>query len=486
MKPWVHGAGCSTWTLFAGGAGARGFSRIGVRRIGAEGLGPGGWGGLFRDEVSPWNDVGATIHGPVSAGREKDTCMGIIVQKYGGTSVDGVSRLKAVARKIVETRRAGHSVVAVVSAMGKTTDALLELAREISPDPPRRELDMLLSTGERRSIALLAMAIHALGEEAVSLTGSQSAIITNDSHVNARIIEVRPYRIQDELEKGRIVIVAGYQGVSYRREITTLGRGGTDTTAIALAAALGADQCDIYSDVDGIYSGDPVVVSSAEKIDALSYEEMQELARHGARVLNAQAVEFARRHRIAVYAKAAFSEGEGTRVERRDGLLDESLRRLRAFGVQSVTGREDVIRVRNRSGVALERGTCRAVLDALRAHEMLTARVDPVDGRLDILLITENLADVDGVIASLERRFGAEIEVISSIGVAAAVGLGVGDAPGALEMALEVLDRAGIPVVGAVTAREAITVMVSSNHVRSAIEALHRAFVEERRSDGKG
>src|SRR5262245_14923333 len=242
--------------------------------------------------------------------------MSIVVQKYGGSSVADVDKLQRVARRVVETARGGTRVCVVVSAMGDTTDELLDLAHRVSPAPPRRELDMLLTCGERIAMALLSMAIAELGQEAISFTGSQSGIITNDRHSGARIIEVRPIRIQDELERGRIVIVAGFQGVSYKREITTLGRGGSDTTAVALAAALGADYCEICSDVDGVYTGDPRVVDAPQLLQAISYDEMQELAEHGARVLNPQAVEFARRAGIAIYARAtAGNPGEGgTRI----------------------------------------------------------------------------------------------------------------------------------------------------------------------------
>src|SRR6187397_3012765 len=233
--------------------------------------------------------------------------MSVIVQKYGGSSVADVQKLKAVAARVMQTRAQGHDVVVVVSAMGDTTDELLTLAKQVSPNPDRRELDMLLSAGERISMALLSMAIRELGGNAISFTGSQSGIITNDRHVDARIIEVRPFRIQDELSRGRIVVVAGYQGVSYRKEVTTLGRGGSDTTAVALAAALDAEYCEICSDVDGVYSADPRVVPAAERIGTLSYEEMQEMAEAGAKVLNAQAVEFAKEKGIAIYARATAS-----------------------------------------------------------------------------------------------------------------------------------------------------------------------------------
>lgn len=229
--------------------------------------------------------------------------MAVIVQKYGGSSVADLARLGRVADRVVATRALGHDVVVVVSAMGKTTDGLLAMAREASPAPPRRELDMLLSVGERTSMALLAIALHHRGVDAISFTGSQCGIITNDRHFDARIIEVRPFRIEDELARGRVVIVAGYQGMSYRREITTLGRGGSDTTAVALAAALRAERCEIYSDVDGVYSADPRVVPEARHIPALGYEVLQEMAEAGAKVLNAEAVAFARRERIAIHAR---------------------------------------------------------------------------------------------------------------------------------------------------------------------------------------
>ncbi|HUG52816.1 MAG TPA: aspartate kinase, partial [Vicinamibacteria bacterium] len=229
--------------------------------------------------------------------------MPIVVQKYGGSSVADVQKMQKVADRIASTKAAGKDVVVVVSAMGDTTDDLLALAKRVCESPARRELDMLLSAGERIAMALLSMALNARGIPAVSFTGSQSGIVTNDAHTNARIVEVRPFRVQDELAQGRVVIVAGYQGVSYRRDVTTLGRGGSDTTAVALAAALEAD-CEIYSDVEGVYTADPRVVPGARRLAEISYEEMQELAESGAKVLNAQAVEFAKQTGIAIYARA--------------------------------------------------------------------------------------------------------------------------------------------------------------------------------------
>jgi len=244
----------------------------------------------------------------------------IVVQKYGGSSVADPEKIQQVARYVAATRASGQKVVVVVSAMGKTTENLLSLARTLAAEPPRRELDMLVSTGERVTMALLSMALTTLGIDAVSFTGSQSGIITNDRHFDAEIIEVRPQRIWDELARDRVVIVAGYQGMSLGREITTLGRGGSDTTAVALTAALGAEHCEIYSDVDGIYSADPRSVAEARHLPTIDYETMQEMAESGAKVLNARAVDWAKRHGIVIHARktvdfAEHGSGRETRVE---------------------------------------------------------------------------------------------------------------------------------------------------------------------------
>jgi uridylate kinase len=267
--------------------------------------------GRLRDAVERLDGLAPTRARELALLLRQGAELAIIVQKYGGSSVADVEKLGKVADRIVATSRAGNDVVVVVSAMGKATDGLLTLAKQVaasgeSTDPPRRELDMLLSTGERVSMALLSIAIQARGIEAISFTGSQSGILTNDRHFDARIIEVRPHRIEDELARGRIVIVAGYQGMSYKREITTLGRGGSDTTAVALAAALEADACEIYSDVDGVYSADPRSVPTAKHIAELSHEVLQEMAECGAKVVCAQAVEWARRSGISIYARSTF------------------------------------------------------------------------------------------------------------------------------------------------------------------------------------
>ncbi len=238
-----------------------------------------------------------------------------VVQKYGGSSLADAQKIAQVAALVKQKYDAGYRVCVVVSAMGKTTDGLIAQAKQICENPSRRELDMLLTCGERASAALMAMKLEDLGVPAVSLTGSQAGIVTNDTHSGARILEVRPYRVEDELDRGSVVILAGFQGVSYRREITTLGRGGSDTTAVAMAAALDAD-CEIYSDVDGVFSADPRAVPNAVKLDDLTHEEMQELAAAGAKVLNAQAVQFAKARNIAIYARQTGNPSLGTAVRR--------------------------------------------------------------------------------------------------------------------------------------------------------------------------
>ena len=267
----------------------------------------------------------------------------IIVQKYGGSSVATVERLREVARLVAERHRAGNRVVVVVSAMGKTTDALIAQAREVAPQPPRRELDMLVTAGERISMALLSMAIHELGLTAISFTGSQSGIITDDSHQNARVLEVKPNRLFEELDRGRVVIVAGFQGVSRSREITTLGRGGSDTTAVALAAALGAEACEIYSDVDGVYTADPNVAPQAKLLAELGYVTMQAMAGAGAKVLNADAVEFARKAGIVIHArKTNDASGRETRITER---ASEPTGVVAVVGAQAVSlARGDAVR----------------------------------------------------------------------------------------------------------------------------------------------
>ena len=392
--------------------------------------------------------------------------MSIVVQKYGGSSVADISKLKRVAARVVATARAGHRVCVVVSAMGDTTDELIGLARQISGAPPRRELDMLLSCGERISMALLSMAIAELGEEAISFTGSQSGIMTNDRHSGARIIEVRPVRIQDELERGRIVIVAGFQGVSYKREITTLGRGGSDTTAVALAAALGAEYCEICSDVDGVYSADPRVVDAPRLLAALSCDEMQELAEHGARVLNPQAVEFARKAGIAIYARATAQppalEG-GTRV---GGPGPASERR----GAVGVAGLRDLVRAR--SG-----GKGPELLAALARDAVPLKRFASDGAAAAAFFVKDDLPDWAAVRGRL-RAAAPDVVLEEDLAAVTVVGEGIGVDPSCLARALEAARKLGIEVLAHDASPLRLSLYLPPARVDDLVRALHALFVD--------
>ena len=385
--------------------------------------------------------------------------MEIVVQKYGGSSVADVPKLERVADRIARTAREGKRVCVVVSAMGRTTDQLLALAREITDSPPRRELDMLLSTGERIAMALLAMAIQKRGLEAISFTGSQSGIMTNDRHSGARIIEVRPVRIQDELERDKIVIVAGFQGMSYKREITTLGRGGSDTTAVALAAALGASYCEICSDVDGVYTADPRMVAEALRLDTISYPEMQELAEHGAKVLNAQAVEWAEKAGIQIYARATHSEAGGTRVgnqasgRRACGVAcARNLVRLRARGPASSLGRSLAD-----EGVSLWR---------LADDGSGTVAVFSKEDLPDWLALKRRLLD----------RFGEGLAVEEDLAAISVVGTGLAPAS-EVSRALDEVARTETGALGIDTSPLRLTLLVRPSDSEKLTRALHQAFV---------
>jgi aspartate kinase len=380
----------------------------------------------------------------------------IVVQKFGGSSVADADKLKKVAQRVKARRDAGAQLVVVVSAMGDTTDELLSLARQISADPPRRELDMLLTCGERISMALLSMALHELGVPAISFTGSQSGIITDDTHAQARIIEVRPARIEESLGQGKVVIVAGYQGVSRGREVTTLGRGGSDTTAVALAAALGAD-CEIYSDVDGVFSADPRVVPSAKKLDALSFEEMQELASAGAKVLNAQAVEFAREKGIVIHARSTHGGGTGTPIQ--------------ATGtpsrVKGVTGDAD-------TWVFCVAGSPDGLLEVLDAEQVKgrTLLADEAGRTLAVV----PLQDVHGPEA-LRARLPAGVSVLDDCGTVTCVGTGLNADWSILRKALSTARGLGATPVASYASALQLTLVVPKARVKPLTRALHEALI---------
>jgi aspartate kinase len=389
--------------------------------------------------------------------------MAVLVQKYGGSSVADVEKIGKVADRVVAAKRAGHDVVVVVSAMGKTTDGLLALAKTVAADAPRRELDMLVSTGERVTMALLSIAIHARGADAISFTGSQSGIITSDRHFDARIIEVRPHRIEDELSRGRVVIVAGYQGMSYRREITTLGRGGTDTTAVALAAALGAEHCEIYSDVDGVYSANPRVVPEAKHLPDLDLATLAEMAEAGAKVLNAQAVEWARRAKIVIHARKTADPVGGGRetvcVERPEGTP-----------VRAVVGLDRVVHVR------MPVRELRAFAETAAALEVPLLDVAASGEGATCAIPLLNVPDWARCRASLEERGrGATFE--PDCAVVSVVGDGLTGAARALPRFLALLEEAGAPPRAVHAGPLRIGATIDASKLADAQRTLHAAFV---------
>jgi aspartate kinase len=399
--------------------------------------------------------------------------MAIVVQKYGGSSVADVRKLKQVAQRVMDTRARGHDVVVVVSAMGDTTDDLLAMAKQVSDSPDRRELDMLLSAGERISMALLSMAIRDRGGNAISFTGSQSGIITNDRHVDARIIEVRPYRVQDELARGRIVVIAGYQGVSYRKEVTTLGRGGSDTTAVAMAAALEAEYCEICSDVDGVYSADPRTVPAAMRIGELSYEETQEMAESGARVLNAQAVEFAKARGIAIYARATRGPLPGA-----DPTADGTVVRRHAprtpGTIVGVASERDIMIL----DASSPPGDLLALLDE---REVAGKQLHVFGDRTTVAISKENLHDEPRLREALLGRFGARAHLLDGLAAVSVIGAGINSSYANVRAGSETLHAAGIAPAGTATSSFRITWMVPRERTDDAVRGLHHRFIETAR-----
>jgi aspartate kinase len=397
--------------------------------------------------------------------------MSIVVQKYGGSSVADPERLKRVASRVMETKKLGHDVVVVVSAMGDTTDDLLRLAKQISANPDRRELDMLLSAGERISMALLSMAIRELGGDAISFTGSQSGVITNDRHIDARIIEVRPFRVQDELGRGKVVVIAGYQGVSYRKEVTTLGRGGSDTTAVAMAAALGAEWCEICSDVDGVYSADPRIVKDAKRIPVLSYEETQELAESGARVLNAQAVEFAKEKGIAIYARsntgplpANDPSNDGTIVRKYSPRLPGS--------VIGVASEKEVVMIQSHD---IDRLLCLMDEAGVPGKQLHFAAAEDGQKLVTLVVSKENLHQ--------EAKFRTAINEIGhwndTLAAVSIIGAGINASNVQTLRGAHALQTAGIGIANIATSSFRTTWLVERAKAEEATRLLHRLYLEE-------
>jgi aspartate kinase len=400
--------------------------------------------------------------------------VGVIVQKYGGTSVADVDHIKRVAERVVATAETGATVCVVVSAMGATTDRLLELAQGVSPNPHPREQDVLLTAGERISAALLAMAVNELGRDAVSLTGSQAGIVTDATHGKARIVELRMQRVLDALERGSIVIVAGFQGVSRSADITTLGRGGSDTTAVALAAGLGADACEIYTDVAGVFTADPRIVPEARKLRALSYEEMLELAASGAKVLALRSVEYARNHGVPIHVRSSFGDADGTWILKEEDVLEQAL--ISGIASDSGEAKVTILAVPDHPGIAAR--VFRPLADAGIHIDMIVQNVSAA-GHTDIsfTLPEADLATAEPVLSVIAKQVDAEgYTCDTDIGKVSLVGAGMRSNPGVAADMFESLADAGINIEIISTSSIRISCVVRSSDLERAVQVVHDRF----------
>ncbi|AQX15562.1 aspartate kinase [Tessaracoccus lapidicaptus] len=408
--------------------------------------------------------------------------MGRIVQKFGGSSVADAESIKRVARRIARTRAEGHDVIIVISAMGDTTDELMDLALQVSPRPKSRELDMLLTTGERQSAALLAMALSDLGVDAVSYTGSQAGVITTPTHGNARIIDITPGRVIRALEEGNVAIVAGFQGVAQTtKDITTLGRGASDTTAVALAAALDADYCEIYSDVDGVYTADPRIVPSARHIDQIGYEDMMEMAASGAKILHLRCVEYARREGVPVHVRSSFTDRPGTWVKSQDEIdKDESMEEAIITGVAHDRGEAKI----TIAGVPDKIGEAARIFKAIAEHEinidMIVQNVSRLsDVKTDIsftLPMTDGSRAIEALEAIKDEVGYDEVLYDDQIGKVSVVGVGMRSHPGVSATFFEALAGAEVNLQMISTSEIRISVIVGADDVDRAVRAAHTAF----------
>jgi aspartate kinase len=403
----------------------------------------------------------------------------LVVQKYGGSSLENADRIKRVAERIVKTRKAGNDVVVVCSAMGDTTDELLDLAQRVNPVPPEREMDMLLTAGERISNSLVAMAISALGAEALSFTGSQAGVITDSTHGKARIIDVTPSRVQQALDDGFICLVAGFQGVSQdTKDITTLGRGGSDTTAVALAAALNADVCEIYTDVDGVYTADPRIVTNARRLDRVPYEEMLEMAASGAKVLMLRCVEYARRYGVPIHVRSSYTNKPGTIVS--GSVEDIPVEQAMITGVahDRSEAKVTVTGVPDQAGVAAR--IFRVVADAEIDIDMVLQNVSStVSGRTDITftLSKDNGPTAVGALEKIKEELGFTAVLYDDhVGKVSLVGAGMRSHPGVTATFCEALAKAGVNIEIINTSEIRISVLIRDTELDEAVRAIHEAF----------
>ena len=400
--------------------------------------------------------------------------MALLVQKYGGTSVGNTERIKKVARRVLQTQQAGHQVVVVVSAMSGATDSLIKLSREVSSQPSEREMDVLLSTGEQTTIALLAMALEAMGARSVSLTGGQAGITTDRAYSKAKIFKVSPQLIRSHLEDGAIVIVAGFQGQAPSGEITTLGRGGSDLTAIALAAALSANKCEICTDVDGVFTCDPRIVPDARKLDSLSYEEMLEMASSGSKIMQSRSVEFANKFNVLFEVRSSFNQNKGTMVKAEDSGMEDAV--IRGVSVERNQAKVTIEGVPDKTGMAAK------IFNALAAAQIIVdviVQTAPHEGRTDISFTTnmEQLEKAVPVLEAVVRDIGAR-GVTQAAGVAklSVVGIGMRTHSGVAAKLFDLLARGGFSIQMISTSEIKIAVILQGDRIDDAARCVHSGF----------
>ena len=400
--------------------------------------------------------------------------MALIVQKYGGSSVANANRIKNVANRIIQTKKQGNQVVVIVSAMGDSTDELIELAKQVNPNPPKREMDMLVSTGEQVSISLLAMAIQGMGEKVLSLTGPQAGIKTNNFYTKAKIVKIDSQRIKSELNKDTILIVAGFQGMNEKNDITTLGRGGSDTTAVALAAALNADTCEIYTDVDGVYGCDPRLVPEVSKLDFISYDEMLSLAAQGAKVLHPRAVELGKIYGVKIHVRSSFNQNQGTIVGEVAMLEKERV-------VTGIAHNKDVIKI-TIFGIPERPGTAMTIFKALAQNKInvnIISQTSADKGVNRISFVTESEAkqealDVLGNV--LIKLNGSRMEVADNLSIVSVVGAGMITNPGVAAEIFEVMGDNGINIEMISTSEITVTMLVSDKDCAKSVRLIAEHF----------
>ena len=401
--------------------------------------------------------------------------MSIIVQKYGGSSLADIEKIKNIAKKISDVKNTGQDIVVVVSAMGKTTNNLIEMANQLSSNPIKREMDMLLSAGERITMSLLCIALQDIGIKAVSLTGSQAGIITNDCHNDARVIEVRPFRVQDELRKGKVVVVGGFQGVSYKRDVTTLGRGGSDTSAVALAAALDAEACEIYSDVDGVYSADPNIINNTIHLPEISYQHMQEMSNAGAKVLNAQAVEFAKKAGIAIYARSTFSSDK------------ETIIRLMApgesTGVKSVVYESDIVQIIINSNDNFN--DFNWIVNFLETESISIKELNYIDSiedkesKISFVVSIKNVYKWNELEKQIKEKLKETIKIDYKLSAVSLIGDGINKDNQVLIKTVNNLKNNDVTIYGINTTSFRLSLLVPKPDMEKVVKLLHHQWLEE-------